>query len=303
MNDLTIIIPTFNEEIHIERSIKSAQKISENIFIVDSYSTDKTIEIAKDLNVQIMQGTFVNLSHKLNWAINNSAISTKWVMRLDADEYITDELINEINLELPKLDTKISGIAIRRRIHFLGKWVKRGSYPISSIRIFKHKNAFYEKRLLDEHLIIRDGDYVDFSNDIVDDNLNTLSSWIIKHNKYAILEAIELINYELSIIENKIEISCFDQKTKIKRQNKEYYARLPLFFRAFLFFIYKYFIMLAFLEGRESMLWNFFQCLWYRILADATVYDIYKHCGKDRNKIIEYIYTTYGIDCRTIAKL
>ena len=117
------------------------------------------------------------------------------------------------------------------------------------------------------------------------------------------LEAIELINYKLSIIDNKIEISCFDQKTKIKRRNKEYYARLPLFYRAFLFFIYKYFIKLAFLEGRESMLWNFFQCLWYRILADATVYEIYKHCGKDRNKIIEYIYTKYGIDCRTITKL
>ncbi|MBT8324190.1 MAG: glycosyltransferase, partial [Winogradskyella sp.] len=86
--DLSVIILTYNEEIHIKRCIESVGQIASSIFVVDSFSTDKTIEIAKGLNANVIQHTWENSHAKqFNWALDNLPIKTKWVLKLDADEY------------------------------------------------------------------------------------------------------------------------------------------------------------------------------------------------------------------------
>ena len=98
MNDLdiTVIILTFNEEMHIERCIRSVQFIARQIFIVDSFSTDRTVEIAKSIGAEVWQHEFINQAQQLQWALDNLPIDTQWVMRLDADEYVTSQLAGEI---------------------------------------------------------------------------------------------------------------------------------------------------------------------------------------------------------------
>ena len=117
--DIATISLTFNEEQHIARSIQSAKHISKNIYIVDSFSTDKTIEIAKSFNVNIVQNKFINYSKQYKWALDNLKIDSTWIMRLDADEYLEDDLINEIKKNFPLISKVVLGLNLKKKHIFL----------------------------------------------------------------------------------------------------------------------------------------------------------------------------------------
>ena len=97
---LSVIILTFNEEIHIGRLLKNIGDWADEIFIVDSFSTDKTLEIAEKYGCKIFQHKFENQAQQFNWALDNLKIKNEWILRLDADEYLTEELKSEINKAL-----------------------------------------------------------------------------------------------------------------------------------------------------------------------------------------------------------
>jgi hypothetical protein len=118
--------------------------------------------------------------------------------------------------------------------------------------------------------------------------------WTTKHNGYSIREAIDLLDVEYSILGNNHQTTLDEQAIK-KRNLKLKYAKSPLFLRAFIYFAYRYFFKLGFLDGKEGFLWNFLQGWWYRTLVDAKVYEIKKECGKDPDKIKDYIYRNYNI--------
>jgi len=297
--DISVIILTYNEEIHIERCIKNVQSFVNEIFVVDCFSTDKTVEIAKKLGAKVFKNKWEGSHAKqFNWALNNLPIKTKWVLRLDADEFILPELIEEIKIKLPHLQENISGIVFKRRHIFLGKWMKRGTYPVKLLRLFQYKKGICEQRWMDEHIVLLEGDMIEFDNDFVDHNLNNLAWWTEKHNGYAIREAIDLLNIELHFYEEN-EIYLNEQALK-KRKRKESYSRKPLFLRAFIYFLYRYFLKLGFLEGKEGFLWHFLQGWWYRTLVDARIFEINKACGNDKEKIKQYIKANYHIDIDTI---
>lgn len=129
-NDLSVIILTKNEELHIERCIKSLLKITDKIFVVDSYSVDGTLSICNKYNISVAQRDWKNYADQFQWGLDNSPFNTKWVMRMDADEYVEPDLINELPNELKFVEDDISGFYIRRKYFFLGKWVKNGAvYP------------------------------------------------------------------------------------------------------------------------------------------------------------------------------
>ncbi len=290
MLDLTVIVLTYNEELHIRRCIENIKQYASKIYVIDSFSTDKTVDICKELGAIVLQNKWPgNQAEQFNWAIDNINIETEWVLRLDADEYLLPELINEFKKKLPKIDKNITGISLKRRHIFLGKWVKRGTYPVIILRMFRNGKGRCEQRLMDEHLILSEGDIITLENDFVDHNLNPLVWWIEKHNNYAIREAVELLDLELNLSnKNTKHISK-------KEQNKKLYIKIPIFFRAFLYFCVRYFIKGGFLEGKEGFLWHFLQGLWYRTLVDAKIFEIKKRCNNNKSDIIDYIKTTYNI--------
>ena len=300
MLDLSVIILTYNEEIHIRRCLENITSIAKDIFIIDSFSTDRTLDIAKEYEkVKVLQHHWPgNQATQFNWALNHLSINTQWVLRLDADEYLLPELIAELHEKLPLLPLDVNGIIFNRRHIFMDKWMKRGIYPVKLLRVFRYGKGMCEQRLMDEHIQLTEGRAVEFEHDFCDHNLNNLSWFCHKHVNYAIREAVDLLDIELDLTgaaesdENK-QISKQAQK---KRMKKHQYVKQPLFWRAFVYFCYRYFLKGACLDGKEGFLWTFLQGWWYRTLVDAKVFEIKRACGNDKEKIRQHLKMIYGIN-------
>lgn len=298
MLDVSVIILTYNEEMHIRRCLENATRFTSHIFVVDCFSTDKTVEIAESLGATVVQHTWPgNQAEQFNWALDNLNIDTNWILRLDADEYVTDELIDELYGKLPHLSDQVSAVVLPLGRAFLGRILKHGIVNgIKMIRLFRVGKVRYEIRLMDEHLKVLEGDIVSFNGKFIDDNRDSLKHFIDKHNNYSSREAALLLDAEYEITKiNEKDDSTFCQDVQQKRLQKQRYASYPLFWRAFGYFIYRYFVKLGFLDGKEGFLWDFLQGWWYRTLVDAKVFEIKKACGTDREKIKRYLKEHYNI--------
>ena len=276
MADLTVVILTKNEEDNLKKCINSVAPVAKRVVIVDSYSTDNTVAMAKSLGADVIQHQFENHAAQFNWALENSNISTKWVMKIDADEELTQELANELNCQIDKLPSYINGVILRRRVYFMGRWLKHGGkYPELLLRIFRFGHGMSEMKMMDEHLIITDGETVTFKYDFIDNNNKSLEWWIGKHNWYSNKEVLEQ-QTRAAKVSGKITVeeTSTSMQAKIKRfiKNHGYYS-MPKFLRAHLYFIYRYYFRFGFLDGTEGKIYTFLQAYWYRFLVDAKLYE------------------------------
>ena len=300
MLDISVIILTYNEEIHIRRCLENVNRFASKVFVVDCFSTDRTAEIATDLGAEVVEHKWPgNQAAQFNWALDNLPISTQWVLRLDADEYLTEELIDELVNKLQSLPSHISAIVLPLGRAFLGRVLKHGIVNgIKMIRLFRYGKARYEIRLMDEHLTVLDGDIIPFTGKFIDDNRNSIKYFIEKHNNYSSREAALLLDAEFQLSNiNSLGINeKFCNDVQKKRLQKQQYAKYPLFWRAVAYFLYRYFYKLGFLDGKEGFLWDFLQGWWYRTLVDAKIFEIKKVCGNDKEKMRSYLKEQYGID-------
>lgn len=298
--DISAIILTYNEEIHIRRCLDQIQHVVKHVYIIDSFSTDRTIEIAKTYsNVTILQNKWENnYAKQFNWGLSHAPITTDWILRLDADEYLTEELIAELYNKLPTLNPNISGLIFKRRHIFLGKWVKHGIYPVKLLRLFRYNFGKCEQRLMDEHIQLSRGEMIECKFDFVDHNLNDLSWFCHKHVNYAIREAADLLDIEYGFTSsgNTKNDTSINIQAKKKRNLKNKYVKQPLFWRSVAYFCYRYFLKGGFLEGKEGFLWAFIQGWWYRTLVDAKIYEIKKICHNQNIDIKFYLKNKYNID-------
>ena len=298
MLDLSVIILTYNEELHIRRCLENVLPFAKKVFVVDCFSTDKTKEIASHLGAVVVEHAWPgNQAEQFNWALDNLPVSTEWVLRLDADEYLLPELVEELREKLPTLPEDVTGIIFNRRHIFMGQWMRRGIYPVKLLRAFRYGKGMCEQRLMDEHIQLTEGRAVEFAHDFCDHNLNNLSWFCHKHVNYAIREAVDLLDIELDLTgaaesDNGKEIS---PQALAKRMKKHKYARQPLFWRSFAYFCYRYFLKGACLDGKVGFIWTFLQGWWYRTLVDAKVYEIKRQCGNDKEKIKALLRREYGI--------
>lgn len=298
MQDITVIILTLNEAKHIERCIKSLLPITNKILIIDSGSTDNTIEIAEKLGAKVIENHWVSYAFQFNYGIKNNPFATKWLMRMDADEYILPELAAEINQKIPEIDENVHGFYIKRRVVFMQKWIKNGGYyPYWLLRIWRNGSGICEESWMDEHIRLETGQTHNLENDLVDHNLNNLTWWTNKHNNYANREVIDLLNlkYEFNK-EETVKASITGTQEQRTRWIKKKYANFPLFTRPFIYFHYRYIFRLGFLDGAQGLIWHFLQGFWYRFLVDAKIYEAYKNAGKNKESIIKYIKDEFGKD-------
>lgn len=298
--NISIIIPTQNEIIHIERSVKSAFTLTDQVFVVDSGSTDGTVARAKELGAQVFTYEWTsssNFSTKMNWALENLPIETLWVMRLDADEYLVgDNWETKFDKLMATVSQDVNGINILRRLYFLGKWMRhRDNYPRPTMRIMRYGKVRFENRWLDEHVDLGDGKSMDFPLEIADNPKITIARWVEKHNAYSLKEAIMVIDEEIGLMAKAMSSQTFDEKAVKIKAKKNRYNKIKPYWRGFFYFCYRYFYKLGFLDGREGFLWDFYHAWWYRTLVDTKVAEIYSICGKDPEKIREYIRNTYKL--------
>ena len=271
MADITAIILTLNEEKNIEECIRSIQPIVKRIVVVDSFSTDRTVEIAKELGAEVLQNKWINYSTQFIYAIEKANIDTTWVFRIDADERLTEKSA----AELEKLTTEhesddVNGIIVRFEVNFMGKALRHGGiYPIKVLRVFKNGKAHMENRNMDEHIVLDEGKSIEMKNDCMHQDFKSLYAWIEKHNKYSGREVLDYLNREEAQSNNALS-----KGAKFKRFVKfKIYYKLPMGMRAHLYYWYRYYFKLGFLDGKEGKIFAFLQAYWYRFLVDAKIHE------------------------------
>lgn len=299
MSKITIIILTYNEELHIERCIRSLQSTSSKIFVIDSYSTDRTVEIAENLNAKVVQRAFINQAEQFQWGLDNLSIDTHWIMRMDADEYVEPDLQEELAVLLENARENIDGIYLKRKVFFQNKWIRHGGfYPHTLLRIWRAGQGHIEQRWMDEHIVLPPGSKTIVANGhIVDDNQKGLTFWIDKHNKYASREAIDLLNLKYKFLPADESLKYLDDpQARQKRLIKEkLYSHLPYGFRSILYFMYRYFLKFGFLDGTKGFLWHFMQGFWYRLLVDMKIEEIETRSGRDIDRMKKILEKEHGL--------
>lgn len=310
---VSLIILTYNEEVNIGHTLESVKGWVGEIIIVDSYSTDETLEICRKYTDKIYQHPFQNQAQQFNWALDNVPIAYEWVMRLDSDEMVTPELARELcefftttNREIKHkaLDAEarvvrsneleagseglgingrgldgITGIYLKRRVYFMGRWMKHGDYyPMWFLRLFHKGKGRYEE-ITEEHIVLSEGRAIRLKNDFIDYNRKGLTFWVDKHNNWSIGEMLDTMAAmgEAQMPDGTVKPSLFGtQEQRTRWLKTKIYARAPLFLRALLYFSYRYVLRLGFLDGTEGLVFHFMQGFWYRFLVDAKIYEAKK---------------------------
>jgi glycosyltransferase involved in cell wall biosynthesis len=232
---------------------------------VDSGSTDGTKKIAEEFGAKFMVHEFKNQADQFNWALEHANPAGGWILRLDADEELLPELEKEIEEKLPKAEEAVGGFYLNRRNYFMGAWIKHGGYyPIWILRLFRKGAAKSEEREMDEHLVLLKGRAEKLENDFIDNNLNGLEAWKAKHRKYAMREARAYLAHE----DGREVGGQAGEKRKLKLN---VYYRVPPFLRVILYFLYRYFPLLGFLDGWRGTQFHFLQGFWYRWLIDLNI--------------------------------
>ena len=276
---LVAIILTLNEAQHLPRCLASLEGVVEQVLVADSYSTDDTLSIAKAYGARVVQHPFVTQATQFNWALTQLDEDTDWVLRIDADEYLTPELATEIQESLPGIGSEVDGVFCGRRMTFQGKLIRFGGvFPVRVLRLFRYGRGQCENRWMDEHIKVT-GSAIGFTGELIDDNLNSLTWWTDKHNHYASREVVDLLNLEYGFMPHDSVASLQGgSQAGVKRWLKEVvYARLPGGFRAFAYFFYRYILRLGFLDGRAGATFHFLQGFWYRYLVDAKLAEVKRH--------------------------
>lgn len=276
--DLAVLILTYNESVHIARALDSVKGIASEIFVIDSQSNDSTVEIATSRGALVLQNKFINQAKQFQWGLDNAPITAQWIMRLDADEIIETDLASEIAEKLPLLTADVTGVILKRKHIFMDRWVRHGGrYPLLMLRVFRRGKGRVEDRWMDEHITVVDGRTVTFEGGFADHNLNDLTYFTDKHNKYATREAIEVLNYRLQLFSRDETLSrgSASFQASFKRWVKErVYNRIPFTLSATLYFLWRYIFQFGFLDGRSGLVYHFLQGYWYRFLVGAKLMEL-----------------------------
>lgn len=274
--NLSVIILTYNEEANLPANLESLAGLMCELFVVDSGSTDRTREIAGEKRALVIEHPFDNYAAQRNWALQNLPIRTDWILNLDADERLTPELVSEINETLGSPLQDVDGFLLRKRTTFMGRWIKHGGhYPSYHLRLFRRGRGRCEDRLYDQHFLV-DGAIRQLKNDYLDVLTSDISTWTLRHARWAESEARQIMAQEANGDDAGDRVRSSFRGNPIERRRwlrDGPYGRAPLFLRAFLYWFYRYFLRLGFLDGKEGLIFHFLQGCWFRFLVDAKLYE------------------------------
>ncbi|MET1755146.1 glycosyltransferase family 2 protein [Novosphingobium sp. RD2P27] len=275
---ITTIILTLDEEIHIARAIANAQAFSREVLVVDSFSRDRTVDIARSMGARVVQNAWVNYARQFRFALEECGVQTEWILRLDADELIGPELAKRMELVLPTLTQDVTGIVLNRRHVFMGKWIRHGGrYPLHLLRVWRNGLGEVEDRWMDEHVRVRGGRTIALPGLFEDANLRDIAFFVAKHNGYAAREALDVLGKRHGLFAEGPELTAANsgEQAGLKRHLKaKVYNRLPFGIGPLAYFLYRYVFQLGFLDGRAGLVYHLMQGFWYRFLVDVRVLEL-----------------------------
>ena len=256
---VTVVVPTRNEARHLDRCLSSARRFSE-IYVVDSQSTDSTVEVARSFGAKVVQFNYHGgWPKKRQWALDTLPLENEWVFLLDADEILTPDLIEEIQVAIQ--DPNLAGYWVFLRINFLGRELRFGGSGFWKLSLFRRAKGHFECRLREqdrsmsdievhEHVIV-DGCVRKLKQALPHHNVESLERYLTKHNEYS--------NWEARVLSQATEPSdelppaLFGNQAQRRRWLKKRFFRLPG--SPILFFFYKYILRLGFLDGVPGLIY------------------------------------------------
>jgi len=258
---LTVIILTFNEEIHIKRVIENVVYWADEVIVLDSGSTDLTCEVVKRYDVKLFDRKFDNYSSQRNYAIRELPISNKWILFLDADEYLSEELKGEISQAINNVDA--NGFYLKRKFLFLDKVMNYGNLRYTYLlRLFKKGKCEYT-RDINEYPIVK-GKVKYLNGLFFDNNLNNMKYWFLKHLNYAQMEAIDLYSFK-----NQLNSHVIQGKHSYKDYIRyKLFYKIPSLIRPLFYFIYIFIFRLGFLNGMTGLIYHISHDLIYRYIIE-----------------------------------
>lgn len=296
-NSITAIILTKDEEKHIARCISSLKGVCDDILIVDSFSSDRTCEIAGSMGARVVRHPWKNYATQFNYGVYGCDVKTEWIWRIDADEYLEGGLGEAVKEALAECGNDVNGVYVRKRIDFMGRPLLHGGwYPTFHLKVFRRGHGDCENRWMDEHIRLFDGKAITVeTGNQVDANLNDLTWWTEKHNGYATREMADMLMMEYGLDDKAQEVTpkFFGTEEQRKRWLKLKYVKAPLFVRPFANFFIRYILKRGFIDGREGFIWHILQGFWYRMLVDAKIFEMKRQFAFDREKIKGYIENKY----------
>jgi glycosyltransferase involved in cell wall biosynthesis len=289
---VNVVILTYNEERNLPACLESLAAWVSQIFVVDSFSTDRTVEIARECGANVVQHRFETHAKQWNWALQCLPLIEPWVLCLDADHRVTPRLASDIGDRLAEIERgtggDIAGFYVARRQVFRGKWIRRGGYyPKYLLKLVRKGHAKCdEEELLDFRFYV-DGGTAMLRGDLIEENLKELeiSFWIAKHNRFARLQAIEEMHRAKDDVGWSAYPALFGTPDQRTLWLKRLYYRMPLYVRPGLYFVYRYIFRLGFLDGKEGFIFHFLQALWYRILVDMNLEELGRSARESRPEV------------------
>ena len=270
---ISVVFLTYNDEQLIEDGLKSVADWASEIIVVDSGSTDGTLDIVRRYTAHIAVHPFENYAAQRNWAQANIPLANEWVFHIDSDERVTPELYASLRQLFTgtQLDD-IDGILFPRRTVFMGRWMRHGGhYPVYHLRLYRKSRGQCEERLYDQHYTVP-GAVIKAHGDLIDVISTSLDGWMQRHVRWAGLEVQQQLRAEVvaTQVEGKLTGTPIERRRWLKRF---VFGRVPLFTRVFAYFFYRYFLRLGFLDGTEGLIFHFLQGCWFRFYIDAKLWE------------------------------
>ena len=297
---ITAIILAGNEELHIERCLTRIAPLVERMVVIDSFSTDRTAELAKAHGAEVLQHSWKNYSDQFQWGLDNARPTTDWILRLDSDEYIEEGAQQDLRARLAALPADVTGLQLKLKVIFQEQWIRHGRYYSTILlRLWRNGAGQMEQRWMDEHIVLSYGrTELICGGDLVDHNLNDIGWWTSKHNSYATRHMVDHIGREYGLFAEDARIQETDAAARRKRILKNsVYGRAPIYLRAVLFYLYRYVFRLGFLDGKVGFVFHFLHGFWMMMLIDAKIDEARKFIrahGIDAFK--EHLRSTHKIE-------
>ncbi|MEO6849152.1 MAG: glycosyltransferase family 2 protein [Mucilaginibacter sp.] len=276
----SFIIITYNEEMHLGRLLQSISDLDAAIFIIDSGSTDKTIEIGENYGAKFLYHAFENHPKQWDYALKTAPVTTPWVICLDADQVVTPELKVQLINFRNEDNTGINGIYFNRKNFFKGKWLRHGGYyPFYLLKMFRYGTGFSDTNENMDHRFSVPGESVVWKDGIItEENLkeNNIRFWIEKHNRYSDLVAQEEVERMMDARGQTEQPRFWGSPNERKAWRKQLWWKMPRYVRPMVYFTQRMIFQLGILDGRTGIIFHFLQGFWFRLIVDIKIDEILK---------------------------
>jgi glycosyltransferase involved in cell wall biosynthesis len=265
----SVVILAYNSVETLGTTLAQARQISDDLHVVDSFSTDETVALSQQHGAQVVQHAFESYGAQRNWAIDHLPLRYSWQLHLDADERLTPELIASLR-GLPE-NPESSGFLIARLVQFLGRQMRHGGMsPTWHLRLFLNGAGRCEERKYDQHFYLTQGSAGQLQGYMIDEMRMSLSEWTARHNRWSDAEVMEQTQAQDAVY---IQPRLWGNAVERKRYLRGLYNGAPLFVRPYALFFYRYFLRLGFLDGWEGFIFWTLQTFWFRFLIDAKLFE------------------------------